>query len=136
MRPSIAILIACATAAAAPVPKEIAKRPDADVYVGVWDTVVSESGGMPHTKARWTFDASLKMISGPIDGGGGARSEWAIRLDPARSPKQIDIGSYQGIYEFVGADIRLVYTLSGARPTDYEAAPGKYYSLLRRVVTK
>jgi len=132
---SFALLLSMPVAAA-PVPKEVAKRTDAEIFVGVWETAVSENAGQPHTKARWTFDAKLKMVSNPHDGGEGSRTEWAIRIDPAARPKQIDIGDYKGIYEIDGADIKLVYTLSGERPTDYKAGPGKYYSLLRRVEKK
>ena len=132
LRIAATALLLAATTVAAPVPKELAKRPDAEVFVGAWDTVVSEAGGQPHTKACWTFDAALKMIST----GAGGGSEWIIKIDPAKTPKEIDIGGYKGIYEFVGADIRVVYTLSGPRPSDYEPTPGKYYSLLRRVEKK
>ena len=136
MRTLAALLLVGATVSAAPVPKEIAKRPDAEIFVGAWDTVVSEAGGQPHSKARWTFDAALKMVSTPIGGGAGGGSEWVIKLDPAKTPKEIDIGGYKGIYEFVGADIKVVYTLNGPRPTDCESTAGKYYSLLRRVEKK
>ena len=136
MRTLAALLLVCTTASAAPVPKEVAKRPDAELFVGTWETVVSEAGGQPHSKARWTFDAALKMVSIPVGGAVGGGSEWVIKIDPAKTPKEIDIGGYKGIYEFVGADIKLVYTLGGPRPTDYSAAPGKYYSLLRRIEKK
>ena len=136
MRTLLVALLIAPLAAAAPVPKEIAKRPDADVFVGTWHTAVSECEGKPHSKARWTFDAALKMVSNSSDDAAGVGSEWVIKLDSATRPKEIDIGGYKGIYEFVGGDIKLVYTLSGPRPTDYEAGPGKYYSLLRRVEKK
>jgi uncharacterized protein (TIGR03067 family) len=135
MRTLAVLLFACMTTSAAPVPKEVVKRPDSELFVGAWDMVVSEAGGQPHSKARWTFDAALKMVSTPAGGAGGG-SEWIIKIDPAKTPKEIDIGGYKGIYEFVGADIRLVYTLGGPRPTDYEPVAGKYYNLLRRAEKK
>ncbi len=136
MRTFAALLLVGATVQAAPVPKEVAKRTDSEIFVGTWETVVSESGGQPYSKARWTFDAAVKMVSTPVGGGAGAGSEWTIKLDPAKTPKEIDIGGYKGIYELVGADIKVVYTLNGARPADYEPTAGKYYSLLRRVEKK
>ena len=125
--------LAAAAAWAAPVLKDFAKkRPDAEVFVGVWDTVQAECNGVPTSKATWTFDAELKMTSVPLGGGGGG-SHWVIKLDPTKSPREIDITNYKGIYEFDGADIKIAFTLGGERPTGFDAKPGLYYNLLRRV---
>jgi len=127
MRATLALLLLAAVSPAAPVPKDFAKkRPDAEVFVGAWDTVVAERAGRPTGKACWTFDAELKMVSAP------SNSEWAITLDPTKSPKEIDIGHYKGIYQFDGADIKIAFA-SGQRPTDFDPKPGVYYNLLRRV---
>ncbi len=48
-------------------------------------------------------------------------------------PKEV---AYKGICEIDGAEIEVVYTLSGERPTDSKAGPGKYDNLLRRVEKK
>ncbi len=126
----LAATVCASLSTAAPVPKELKNRPDAERYVGAWDTVVSESNGQPYNKACWTFDADLKMVS---NGGGGGTSHWVIKIDPTKSPKTIDIGSYPGVYDFDGADIRIAYTLGGARPLEVKSGPGVYYSVLRRV---
>ena len=129
MRAIVVVFGLAAAALAAPVPKDFAKkRPDAEVFVGAWDTVVAESAGQPTGKATWTFDANRKMVSAP-------NTEWVITLDPTKSPKEIDIGFYKGIYQFDGADIKIAFA-SEQRPTDFDAKPGVYYNLLRRVPEK
>ena len=61
MRTFAALLLFAALSSAAPVPKEVVKKPDPERFVGAWDTVVSESGGQPYSKARWTFTADEQM---------------------------------------------------------------------------
>ena len=133
MRSFALILLFAAPTLAAPVPKELKYRSDAACYVGTWDTVVSESNGKPYSKARWTFDDKLKMTSNPLPGGVGGTSIWIIKIDPKQTPKTIDIGSYPGIYEIDGDDIKIAYTLGGPRPTEVKSGNGVYYSVLRRV---
>ena len=118
MRSFALILLFAVPALAAPVPKELKYRSDAACYVGTWDTVVSESNGKPYSKARWTFDDKLKMTSNPLPGGVGGTSIWIIKIDPKQTPKTIDIGSYPGIYEIDGDDIKIAYTLGGPRPPE------------------
>ncbi len=126
MRAIVVVFGLAAAALAAPVPKDFAKKQnDAEAFVGAWDTVVALDAGKPTGKATWTFDAKLKMVSAP-------NTEWVITLDPTKSPKEIDIGFYKGIYQFDGADIKIAFS-SGQRPTDFDAKPGVYYNLLRRV---
>jgi uncharacterized protein (TIGR03067 family) len=128
---SVAVLLA-AVSTAAPVPKEFSKkRTDADVFVGAWETVVALDAGKPTGKATWTFDTDLKMNSTPL-GGTKPDSEWVIKLEPNKSPKEIDITHYKGIYEFDGADIKIAFSTVG-RPTDFDAKPGVYFNLLRRI---
>ena len=136
MRPLALILLAALPALAAPVPKEVQKQTDAERFVGTWETVTSESGGNPYSKARWTFAVDLKMTSNPLPGEVGGTSEWVIKIDPKAMPKTIDIGSYPGVYEFDGPDIKVAYTVGGARPTEAKSSGGVYYSVLRRVPEK
>ena len=133
MRSFALILIAALPALAAPVPKEVRKQTDAERFVGTWETVTSESGGNPYSKARWTFAEDLKMTSKPLPGEAGGTSEWVIKIDPKAKPKTIDIGSYAGVYEFDGPDIKVAYTTGTARPAEVKSGAGVYYSVLRRV---
>ena len=121
------------SAFAAPVPKEVSRQTDAERFVGTWETVVSESGGKPYSKARWTFAEDLKMTSKPLPGETGGTSEWVIKIDPKAKPKTIDIGGYPGIYDFDGAEIRIAYAVGGERPTELSSKGSQFYSVLRRV---
>lgn len=128
-----------AVAVAAPVPKEVkAKRTDAEVFVGAWEIVRSEVNGKPRggDLTTWTFDTDLKMKSVPAGARPGSESTWVIKIDPEKTPKEIDITGYKGIYEFDGGDIRIAYTLGGNRPTTFDPQPDVYFELLRRVPDK
>jgi uncharacterized protein (TIGR03067 family) len=132
MRHAVALLVLAAVAAAAPVPKALkAKRPDAEVFVGTWDTVVKELNGQPVPKTVWTFDADLTMWS-KSPGQEGKGVKWAVKIDPDATPKRIDIDTFFGVYEFDGGDVRLAYTLTGERPTTFDPKPGMYTVVLRR----
>lgn len=136
MRATVAVLCFAAVAVAAPVPKAVKpKRADAEVFVGTWDTVVSEQDGRPMTKAVWTFDADLTMWS-KSGGRQGKGDKWGIKIDPEKSPKEIEIGHYPGIYEFDGDDIRIIFGYAKARPAGFEPQPNMHYVLLRRVADK
>ena len=133
MRCFALIVFAGCPALAAPVPKEVSRQTDAERFVGTWETVTSENGGKPYSKARWTFAEDLKMTSNPLPGAEGGTSEWVIKIDPKAKPKTIDIGGYPGIYDFDGPDIRIAYVVGGERPTELSSKGSQYYSVLRRV---
>ena len=133
MRAVVFTLLAFSFAVAAPVPRA-KKRPDAEVFVGSWDLVVTEYEGRPIDKGTWIFDEKLELKSvSPNEG--GRFTTWDIKLDPEKSPKEIDVGGFKGIYEFDGEDIRVAFA-SGDRPTTFAAKEGVYYYLLRRVESK
>ena len=133
MRYAIVLLLLVTIAVAAPVPKQLkAKRPDAEVFVGEWETVASEQDGRPMAKAVWTFDADLTMWSrSPTEPGKG--NKWVIKIDPEKGPKEITIGTYSGIYEFDGDDIRVLFAYGTTRPTGFDGQQKAHYVLLRRV---
>jgi uncharacterized protein (TIGR03067 family) len=134
MRHAVAVLLVATSAAvAAPVPKALKKQlPDPERFVGKWDVVRTELNGEAlgtHAKL-WTIDAGLKMKSFHDS---GQVLNWTLKLDPAKSPKEIDISSYKGIYEFDGDDLRIAYdTGDGTRPTTFDAKPDVYVETLRR----
>jgi uncharacterized protein (TIGR03067 family) len=136
MRAALLLTLAALAASAAPVPKQLKKpRPDAEVFVGAWETVEAKMQDKPLPRAVWTFDAELKMQSRPLDPKETWKSDWVVRLDPEKSPKQIDLTSdgtnYHGIYEIDGDEIRVV--CSGQRPTSFEDKGKMFYTVLRRV---
>ena len=138
MRATVTALLAVALAvstSAAPVPKQLkAKRSDAEVFVGTWDLVEGNNGGLRYA---WTFDEDLTMWS-KAAGGNGPGAKWVIKIDPDKSPKEIDLNSdgtrYKGIYEIDGDEIRLVY--SGERPANFDNKARTNYTVLRRAKEK
>lgn len=132
MRMLLVLLLSMPLALAAPVPKEVKARPDAACFVGTWD-IKTESNGMPCGKGLWAFDEALKMISNPHPGEAGGSSEWIVKIDPTKSPREIDIGTCPGIYEFVADEIRIAYKTEGSRPTKMNSANGQYFTVLRLV---
>ena len=131
MRHAIALLLVAAVAVAAPVPKAKAKRPDAEVFVGEWDVVSTELNGEPqvtHAKV-WKIDADLKMKSVHPR---GRELDWALKIDPAKAPKEIDVSDYKGIYEIDGDEIRIAYTVGGDRPTAFDPQQDVVIEVIRR----
>lgn len=142
MRTALVLTCLFATAAvAAPVPKAVKQRTDAEVLVGTWETVVSEEGGRARAGPgvyQWTFDADLTMWSSP-SGQSERGVKWAVKIAPEQAPKEIDLTNgttvYKGIYEFDGDDLRIAYT-TGDRPANFDPKPGVYYNVLRRLADK
>src|SRR5262249_6325971 len=120
---------------AAPVPKAVKnRRPDAEVFVGSWETVVNEENGRERPKSTWTFDEKLGMKCTYPDED-GRFTTWTIKLAPEKTPKEIDIDGFKGIYEFDGDDIKVAFS-AGERPTTFDAKPGVDYRVLRRLPEK
>ena len=118
-------------AVAAPVPKAL-KKSDAETFAGKWE-VVCEENGQPSSTGTWTFDAELKMkVASPNQPG----AEYRVILDPAQSPKQIDVGDFKGIYAIDGDDIRIAFTTRGDRPASFDPKPGVFDNRLRRATDK
>lgn len=123
---------ACALASVAadkkPAPEDAARMQ------GTWKPVTAELAGKPFP------DAVLKAMTLVIADGrytvtvGQQPDEGELKLDPARSPRTMDItgkkGPNQGktflcIYELKGDTLRICYDLGGqARPTEFKTRPG------------
>lgn len=131
MRSAVFLIALAGFAVAAPVPKALkAKRPDPEVFVGTWE-VESHGERGRHT---WTFDEDLTMWSKGV-GANGPGSKWVMKIDPDKSPKEIDFGTtYRGIYEIDGDEIRIVY--SGQRPANFDNKERNSYTVLRRAEKK
>jgi uncharacterized protein (TIGR03067 family) len=66
---------------------------------------------------------------------GGA--EFRVKLDPSKTPREIDLGDYKGIYEIDGDDARIAFTgAGGKRPTDFDPKPGVFDNRLCRPADK
>jgi len=119
---------------AAPVPKMKDKRPDAERFVGTWEAVSPAKKGQMWGQATWTIDDKMELrIAHPEEE--GRFTTRAIKLDAEKTPKEIDIGGFKGIYEFDGDDIRVAHT-SGDRPTNFDPKPGVDYHVLHKVEPK
>lgn len=133
----LAVLLAVVVAvgaSAAPVPKELKKkRSDAEVFAGEWQVVSTERNGQPQANHAnvWTIDADLKMKT--IHPSGQVLN-WTLKIDPEKTPKEIELTSYKGIYEIDGDEIRLVY--SNQRPANFDDKARNNYTVLRRAEKK
>lgn len=124
---SAAILILCADLAAAPVPKELKRRPDAERMQGVW---------IIQPQLRWYFNGD-KLYSGGTNTTDNLGTEYGIVLRPELIPAQMDIAQNgrticTGIYKFEGESLHITYVHIGQRPTDFAPAPGRSIHVLIR----
>ena len=122
---SVAILFLGTSLAAAPVPKELKRRPDTVRMQGVW---------IIPPQLRWYFKGD-KLYSGGTDTADNLGTEYGIVLRPDSAPSQMDITQHgrvicTGIYKFDGDALHITYVHSGLRPTDFAPAPGRSIHVL------
>ena len=135
-RVSLALLLAVCgllpfESEAAPVPKGINKRDDAQLLEGWWEGVTMDDGRGP-TPYR---DKDL-VRDGRLYHSGTLRNEepgQPIRLDPTKSPKEFDVEwlpgkFYHGIYRIEGDTLTLCHGKPGQpRPTEFAGSGGATY---------
>ena len=129
MRTLIATLLVCASATAAPVPKEL-KQDDATRLVGEWQTVRSEFNGREYIKDYLIFTRDTVNWKPQKD---GPDYLWKLTLDPTASPKEFQIvmsGNmnirYSGLYKLDGDRLTLVCK-QNAKPDGFTSENGTYY---------
>lgn len=105
------------------------KKTDPDPLQGAWLIVGLEADGRPEPGRNFhgntfTFErdrATLKEGTFPP-------IEFAVTLDPAHTPKHIDLtcknGVLRGIYKLEGDDLTLCFGIGGPRPTEFATRPG------------
>jgi uncharacterized protein (TIGR03067 family) len=140
MRPALVLLLAAGLAAAAPVPKGVKKKSDAELLEGRWVRVSLDvgSGPKPDT-SRWMVVEGGTISAGDTDGKDPI--EATFTLDPTRSPKQIDVKwkhfnrpqSY--IYELDGDTLTWCHAQdSQPRPTEFKGSTdGRVCVVYKRV---
>ncbi len=133
---AFALVFASMPALAAPVPKELKTRPDAERMQGVWDFETYDDGGRTHKGTRWYFEKD-KMYSGGTDTADDKGWENGIVLRPEANPPEMDIvyttgPVCQGVYKFVGEELHIAYVHGAVRPTDFASAPGKDVMVMKR----
>jgi len=78
----------------------------------------------------WTFSASSRVTS-----------KWTVRLDPAASPRVVDLKGTDrnegitilGIYRLDGGQLKFAYEESdGKRPTKFDTSDGSWMMVLKR----
>ena len=113
-------LLLGANLAAAPVPKELKRRPDAVRIQGIWMFD-------PPTSTRWYFNGD-KLYSYEKENSDNLGTEYGILLSPEHSPGRLDITEKgrvicTGIYKFDGDSLTLCYVSQGERPVDFQDTP-------------
>lgn len=108
---------------AAPVPKELKTKSDAERLQGVWLVTVGEPGAKGY---RWTFEGEKLFAGGNADTKG---LEYGLALRINNSVREFDISrdgriSHVGIYKFVGDELHVAYH-NHERPTVFSTAAGK-----------
>jgi len=95
MRTAVVLLFAVGLTVAAPVPKVAKKVDDATLLEGRWESVSFDSGAGPRADTSWW----LEVKDGKLSTGCGKTNGYmarAFKLDPAASPKQLDIDDLSG----------------------------------------
>ncbi len=104
-----------ASVAAAPVPKELKHKSDAERIRGAW---VVEGGG-----TRWYF-AGEKLFAGGANTTDNKGMEYGVVLRTDGAIREIDLSrgeiTHRGIYKFVDDDIHIAYLAGDQRPADFE----------------
>ena len=121
----VVVLLGSVTALAAPVPKELKKKPDAERMQGLWK-VDSET-------SYWLFQGH-KLFAGGTDtpDKNGHTYEIAVRTESAPGEFDLTGGSeFAGICRFVGDDLHVAYSPGKGRPANFTTASNKH--VLKRV---
>ncbi len=137
MRSLVLLLVFSTVLFAAPVPKNKNPEPDEKRILGTWNTIRVEADGKTHQTSVWEFRVNKMFAKQQKDG--SATSEWAITINSKKSPKEIMIGTYPGIYELDGDTLKICYSYSSdnKRPTKFETNNNAHinFNTLNRVVT-
>jgi len=140
MRSAIVLLFAVSLSVAAPVPKALKAKTDAELLEGRWVRESIDDGSGPKPDAsRW-----VEVKDGQMTAGDSAGQEQVIRatftLDATQSPKQINVS-----WSHFGTTMSYIYKLDGdtltwchaqdnqPRPTDFKGGGGRYCIVYKRV---
>lgn len=97
---------------------------DAQAILGIWEVIALEAGGRPESDKnyRWTtfVFTSDKLV---LREGFNPPVEFAYMLDPAATPKAIDLiirgHTARGIYKLEGDELVLCLSMGGPRPASF-----------------
>lgn len=129
---SFGVLIACAVAVAAPIPKKDDKpKSDSEAILGAWvlDKFEGQDQPPPGVVVKFNFTKDGKM---GIELGDRMREKGGYKIDPNTKPKSIDIADPQGettlgIYELDGDTLKMciVRGKNMVRPTEFKVTGKK-----------
>jgi len=114
-------------ASAAPVPKELKVRPDAERMRGLWRV---DNGG-----SYWLFKGDNLFAGGTATPDVHGHT-YSLTVKPETSPPGFNLGgasTFAGIYKFVGDDLHVAYCGGNTRPTDFTPGPYTHIHILKRV---
>ncbi len=122
MRHLLALALLAGFATAAPVPKALKPKADAELIVGTW--MPANSGTCWY---QFNADGTLKTWHGP-----NKRSplDWTYTLDTTVTPKRVlltgkaDQKSFECVYELDGDGLKIAFVLGAKDPKKVEAGPG------------
>jgi uncharacterized protein (TIGR03067 family) len=112
-------------------PPEPKAKPDAEAILGTWSIVGLEAGGKATSEKNFrgnVFRFEADKVT--LQERGHLQIEFPYTLDPAKTPKTIDLavakGSnvIRGIYQLQGDELVLSLSLGGARPTAFATEQG------------
>lgn len=113
-----------------------AQEPAADLkaMVGKWAVTKAELGGKDVTAVFKTAELQIQPGGGYVVKVGGQTDEGSVSVDPAKTPRQMDIAGKVGpnagktlktIYKLDGDSLVVCYELGGGeRPTEFKTKAG------------
>ncbi len=121
------------SALAAPVPKELKHRPDAQRMQGLW--IAHNPDGSQ--AGRWYF-TDEKLFAGGSDTTDNKGHEYAITLRAGAEFTEIDIANsgglaFTGVYKFVGEELHVAYRSGADRAKAFNAGGGANVHILKRL---
>ncbi len=119
-----------------------AKKQELEKFQGTWKVIGAERNGAKVSEDEYK-DLSL-VIEGSkrtVKQGDQVRMQSNFKIDPTKSPKQIDITptaeqfggrTLPGIYEFDGDTVKVSIGLDGERPKDFKGKERVFVQVFRR----
>ncbi len=141
MRTLLALSMFCATASAAPVPKEIAKKSPFERIQGKWVIVTLDGGSGPQVQtgdfAGFTLTLDGDKLSTATTGGAGYKNV-IVKFDFAALPMQVNVQDSggrvtPGIFKFEDDKLYWCHGKSGeACPTEFKGGRGNHCFVWKR----
>jgi len=136
MRSAVALLFAVSVSAA-PVPKALQQKSDAELLDGRWECVSLDGGAglRPEKRFMYIKDGKMDMTDDPPPTANGP-----FTLDTSKEPRQLDV-KWKGwdvaqryIYKLEGDTLTLCHAQDNQpRPSEFKGGGGAYCFVFKRV---